>query len=111
MSVKTANLNEIADHEHGHIPYVLLLLYFLERWKETHEGNPPQNYKQKGEFRKTVQAAARTNNPEGGEENFDEAANAVLKSLSPPETSSGLRKILETANEKRIDENVSSFPL
>ena len=103
MKVKTAKLDEIADHEHGHIPYVLLLLYFIERWRDFHEGKSPSNYKEKGEFRKMVQAAARTNNPEGGEENFDEAANAVLKSLSPPEVSSRLREIFSIADNTQMD--------
>ena len=103
MKVKTAKLDEIADHEHGHIPYVLLLLYFIERWRDSHEGKSPSNYKEKGEFRKMVQAAARTNNPEGGEENFDEAANAVLKSLSSPEVSSRLREIFSIADNTQMD--------
>lgn len=111
MKVKTAKLDEIADHEHGHIPYVLLLLHFIERWREKHEGKPPSNYKEKGEFRKMVQAAARTNNPEGGEENFDEAANAVLKSLSPPEISSRLREIFSLAKKRQINATVCTFHL
>jgi amyloid beta precursor protein binding protein 1 len=27
------NLSEMDDFEHGHVPYVLILLSFLERWK------------------------------------------------------------------------------
>ena len=39
---------------------------------------------------------ARTSNPEGGEDNYDEAAAAVLKSLNPPSISSGLREVFES---------------
>lgn len=27
------NLSEMDDFEHGHVPYVLILLKFLEQWK------------------------------------------------------------------------------
>lgn len=31
----TLNLPEMDDFEHGHVPYILILLKFLEKWKET----------------------------------------------------------------------------
>ena len=106
MKVKTAKLDDIEDHEHGHIPYVLLLLHFIERWKETRDQKPPSNYQEKSEFRKMVQAAARSDNAEGGEENFDEAVKAVLKSLSRPEISNSLRSVFHTAKMKTLDNAV-----
>jgi NEDD8-activating enzyme E1 regulatory subunit len=92
---QTSNLGHLPDHEHGHVPYLLLLLHYLEIWKESHEGKYPENYREKTEFRSLVAAGVRTNNAEGGEENFDEAVAAVLKSLNPPSIPSGLREILE----------------
>ena len=93
--VKTANLESLSDHEHGHIPYLLLLLYYLEEWKSVHDGKVPQNYKEKSTFRDMVKQGIRKDNPEGGEENYDEAIGAVLKSLNQPDISSGLREIFE----------------
>ncbi len=92
---KTKELALLDEHSHGHIPYVLLLLHFLDEWKASHYSNPPSNYSEKKEFSKLVASGARTSNPEGGEENFDEASAAVLKSLNPPSISSGLREILQ----------------
>jgi amyloid beta precursor protein binding protein 1 len=43
----------------------------------------PGNYKDKIAFRDMVRSGIRTDNPEGGEENFDEAVAAVLKSINP----------------------------
>ncbi|CAG8934436.1 unnamed protein product [Penicillium salamii] len=90
---KLETLETLDDHQHGHVPYILLLLHFLEQWKQTHDGSAPSNYKEKTEFREFVRGQARTSNPEGGEENFDEAVSAVLKTISPFELRSSIRDI------------------
>jgi NEDD8-activating enzyme E1 regulatory subunit len=91
----TAGIDSQDAHTHSHIPYVALLLHYLEQWKSTHDNNAPQTYADKIAFRKTVAASARTDNPEGGEENFDEACAAVLKTISVPSLSSSLREVFE----------------
>lgn len=91
----TKNIDDLDNFEHGHLPYVVILLHHLEQWKATHDGKYPATYKEKTEFRKIVQTAARTNTPEGGEENFDEAAAAVVKTLVAPSLPSGLKEIFE----------------
>ena len=87
-------LETLSDHDHGHVPYLLLLLHYLEKWKASHAGQYPGNYKEKTAFRDLVRAGARAHNVEGGEENYDEAVGAVLKSLNPPSLSSGVRDVL-----------------
>lgn len=89
------HLDSLDDHQHGHVPYLLLLLHYLEIWKQGHGGLYPQNYKEKTAFKEMVRGGARSNNPEGGEENFDEAVAAVLRSINPWSLSSGLREIFE----------------
>ena len=64
-------------------------------------------YRQKKEFKSFVEGKARTDNPEGGEENFDEAAAAILKSLNKPSLPSGLRQIFEDSNTKEPLKDVS----
>ena len=93
--VKTADLENLSEHEHGHIPYLLLLLHYLGEWRVAHDGKAPENYKEKLRFRDMVEQGIRRDNPEGGEENYDEAVAAVLKSLNPPELSGGLREVFE----------------
>lgn len=95
LEKKTEDLDSLSDHDHGHIPYLLILLHFLNVWKASHDGQTPANYSEKKEFKALVESGARKNNPEGGEENFDEAAAAVLKSLNSPSISSGLREVFE----------------
>ena len=106
LRTKTQDLDSLSHHEHSHVPYLLLLLYFLDKWKASHDGKPPASYQEKKAFKIMVEDGARMDNAEGGEENFDEAAAAVLKSLNPPSISSGLREVLESEDAKDINKEV-----
>lgn len=106
---KTEDLDSLSDHDHGHLPYLVLLLHFLDDWKKSHDGNPPSNYSEKKEFKAFIESKARTKNPEGGEENFDEAAAAVLKSLNKPSLPSGLRTIFTELDSRQVDNNSPNF--
>lgn len=88
----TKDIDTLSAHEHGHIPYVVLLLYYLKKWKESHDGYP-STYSDKKAFRDFVSSSARTDNPEGGEENYDEAVAAVLKTVSVPSLSSSVKDV------------------
>ena len=90
----TGDIDNLSPHEHGHLPYLVILLHFLEKWKAEH-GSSPSTYKEKTAFRSLVTAGARTDNPEGGEENFDEAAAAVLKTISAPALSSSVKAVFD----------------
>ncbi|KAK4618616.1 NEDD8-activating enzyme E1 regulatory subunit [Fulvia fulva] len=99
---QTTNMDKMNGEEFAHIPYVCLLLHYLEEWKTTHAGKLPLEYKEKTEFRNLV----RTGSP--SEENFDEACAAVLKSLNPPTPE---RKVLEILNAPEAQQiTVTSAP-
>ncbi|KAL8664936.1 MAG: hypothetical protein Q9202_002645 [Teloschistes flavicans] len=109
METKTSDLDALSDHDHGHVPYLILLLHFLEEWKSSHNGKPPSEYKEKKEFKAFIESRVRRNNPEGGEENFDEAAAAVLKSLNKPSLPSGLADIFAEATQRRAQADCANF--
>jgi amyloid beta precursor protein binding protein 1 len=104
---KTAGLEAMNDHEHGHVPFVLLLLHYIKDWKAAHDGKVPQTYKEKTEFRNLISKVARIDNPEGGEENYDEAVAAVLKSINLPSLSSATREVFEAKESAELSSNVS----
>ncbi|KAH7069015.1 NEDD8-activating enzyme E1 regulatory subunit [Paraphoma chrysanthemicola] len=106
---KTANIDNMSAEDHGHVPYVALLLHYLEEWKKQHDGKVPDNYKEKTEFRSIVSQATRTDSPEGGEENFEEAVAAVLKSLNPPQPSSDVKEIFTAPECLLVREDSPSF--
>ncbi|KAI1176679.1 hypothetical protein F4777DRAFT_597263 [Nemania sp. FL0916] len=87
------SIDTLDDHEHGHLPYVVILLHFLERWRRSHDGKNPTGLKEKKEFSKLVLGGSRTNNPEGGEENFQEAVDAINKNIKVPELEPGLEEV------------------
>ncbi|KAL9000123.1 MAG: hypothetical protein Q9169_001198 [Polycauliona sp. 2 TL-2023] len=106
---KTHNLGTLSNHDHGHVPYLLLLLRFLDDWRGSHDGQIPMEYREKKEFKSFVQSKARTDNAEGGEENFEEAAAAILKSLNKPSLPSGLREVFEDPSSKEPQNDSANF--
>lgn len=106
---KTAGLEQKDNEQHGHVPYLLLLLHYLEKWKSDHAGLPPQDYKEKSEFKKIVQQGTRTHNPEGGEENYDEAVAAVLKSLNPPSVSGAVKDVFAATECQNLSNTVIDY--
>lgn len=90
----TSDLDSSTPEVHGHVPYVALLLHYLSEWKKEH-GALPSTYKEKTTFRSMVAAGARTDTAEGGEENYDEAVAAVLKTISAPTLPSAVREVFE----------------
>ncbi|KAI2776182.1 hypothetical protein F4815DRAFT_364435 [Daldinia loculata] len=104
----TKDIDALDDHEHGHLPYVVILLHYLEEWRQSHNGQNPTSYNDKTAFNKFVLSKARTNNPEGGEENFQEAATAINKNIKAPELEPGVQEVFnhKVANEIELQ---SSF--
>jgi amyloid beta precursor protein binding protein 1 len=65
--------------DHGHIPYVYILVRALDDWKTAHDGLPPQTYAEKQEFKSLLNAQKRTLD----EENFDEAVAQSYRAWTP----------------------------
>jgi amyloid beta precursor protein binding protein 1 len=93
VTKKLENLDAMDDHDHGHVPWLLLMLYYLEQWKKDHDGKVPTNYDQKKEFQKYLTLHQRTSSAAGPEENFDQAIGAVLKSLNNTTAPYAVRQI------------------
>ncbi|KAK5060195.1 hypothetical protein LTR84_010080 [Exophiala bonariae] len=103
------DITNLSDHDHGHVPYILLLLHYLREWKTSHDDKYPSNFKEKTEFRDFVRSGTRTSNPEGGEENYDEATAAVLKSIAAPPVGSGCKNLFSMAQTTEIGPGSSNF--
>lgn len=102
---KTSNLKTLSEHEIGHLPYLLLLLHYLDQWRAAHDGNAPSSYKEKSEFRDTVKRAA----PSPDEENYAEAVAAVLKSLNPSTPPSSALAVLTAPETQNLQPTSASF--
>ncbi|KAL7933570.1 hypothetical protein V8C35DRAFT_322490 [Trichoderma chlorosporum] len=94
-SEMTKDIDNLDHHDHGHLPMVVILLYYLGIWKQEHGGAYPTSYRDKTEFRQLISKVTRRNNPEGGEENFDEAFAAVMQHVTLPPIPSSLKQVFE----------------
>ncbi|KAI0433657.1 hypothetical protein F5Y09DRAFT_54233 [Xylaria sp. FL1042] len=101
-------IETLDDHEHGHLPYVVILLHFLEQWRQSHDGKNPTTPKEKKEFGRLVMSGTRTNNPEGGEENFQEAVDAINKNIKVSELEPGLEEVFNHQVASEVEQK-SSF--
>lgn len=101
---KTANLDSLGAADLAHVPYLLLLLHFLDQSRSSHNGEIPSNSKEKQQFRDLVRAAGPPN-----EENFEEAANAVLRTVKPSTPPSSLLAVLQSSEAQNLTAASSSF--
>lgn len=91
----TSVIDSLDDHDHGHLPLVVILLHYLSVWKKTHGGAYPATYADKIAFRGLIADAMRKDNPERGEENFEEAMSAVMKHVTLPSVPGSLQQVFE----------------
>lgn len=69
------DLDSLESHEHGHVPYPIVLYHCLKEWRESHDHTIPKTYGEKQAFQQLVRSKRRNEN----EVNFDEAIqNAYL---------------------------------
>jgi NEDD8-activating enzyme E1 regulatory subunit len=61
--------------DHGHIPYVYILIQVLDKWKKSHDGNPPKTMAEKKEFKANILSMRKKLD----EENFEEAESQAFK--------------------------------
>ena len=92
-------LDEITDSkEHGHIPYVIILLQALEKWKESYD-EAPTTYDEKEEFRSMVKSMA---NDYGNELNFQEAHDHAHLAWIESKISDDSQLVLERCTEEEF---------
>ena len=95
--VSSIDLDSMSKKDHSHTPYLVVLMKLLDKWKATHDGFMPKNYKEKKAFKETILAAIRKkdNGQPEEEENFEEALKQVNSSLVSSSVPTEVRKILD----------------
>lgn len=77
------NLPSLSSIEHAHVPFVVLLLQAISRWKDGHGGKAPTTFEEKETFKSMLQGMAW--GPIGHEMNFLEAIENAYKVYTRPE--------------------------
>ncbi|KAF9998797.1 NEDD8-activating enzyme E1 regulatory subunit [Modicella reniformis] len=73
---KSFNFETEDGLEFGHIPYVAILLKYMEEWRNEHGGEIPSTYAAKNQLKANIRSGMRS--PD--DENFEEAIGSVLRS-------------------------------
>ncbi|KAH9810403.1 hypothetical protein DFH28DRAFT_985850, partial [Melampsora americana] len=77
--VHSFDFQKMDNHEHSHVPAVVIMIHFLEVFKSTHDGQLPKTSAERDELKKLIQAEKRN----ADEENFDEAVGMIWKACRP----------------------------
>jgi amyloid beta precursor protein binding protein 1 len=73
------NLEYLSPSDLAHVPYVILLLIHIQKWRNEHNGNLPKDLDEKRAFKQQIADAKGSDDPE----NFDEAVAAVWRLATP----------------------------
>lgn len=80
--IDSINLDEMSFKDHCHVPYLIILYKYLEKWILMH-GALPRTYKDKQQLRDMIKSGMRRDEQDSSnsEENFEEAMKAVNKCI------------------------------
>ncbi|KAJ3508486.1 hypothetical protein NMY22_g16596 [Coprinellus aureogranulatus] len=92
LSIDFENM-DVTDH--GHVPYVYILVRVLEEWKRSHGGNPPRTQDEKAEFKKIIGKMRK----KADEENFEEAEAQAYKCWSNTVVPFDIKSLFGTPSE------------
>lgn len=89
------NLDEMSFKDHCHVPYLVILYKYLQKWIFEH-GRLPEIYSDKQQLRIMIQRGMRRDEHDSSnsEENFEEAMKAVNTSIKPSGVPDSVRNIL-----------------
>ncbi|KAF8548622.1 hypothetical protein OG21DRAFT_1516114 [Imleria badia] len=92
--------------EHGHVPYVVILVRVLEDWKKSHDGQPPK-MSERQEFKKRILAMK----IKSDEENFDEAEAQAYRCWTETKVPSEIASLFEdpAISPEALRQNPSPF--
>ncbi|KAG0332286.1 NEDD8-activating enzyme E1 regulatory subunit [Podila horticola] len=88
---KSFDFNTQDSLEFGHIPYVAILLKYMEEWKAEHNDTIPQNYAEKNQLKANIRSGMRTID----DENFDEAFNSALRACNPTVVPNNINELFQ----------------
>lgn len=109
--MESIDLNAVDDTKHSNVPFLVILYKYLQKWRESHDGKIPKNYREKEEFKKTIRDGIRCST-EGvplDEENFDEAVQNVNSLIIPYKIPGSVQEILNDPSCTSITPESNNF--
>ncbi|KZT64805.1 hypothetical protein DAEQUDRAFT_717458 [Daedalea quercina L-15889] len=84
------DLDSLDPTEHGHVPFVIILVKAVGEWKDSHDGKLPSTMPERKEFKEHVVAMRKKID----EENFDEAEAQAWRIWSDPPVPNAVQSLL-----------------
>ena len=91
------DLDTCDNTAHVNVPYLVVLYKYIQKWKETHNGEMPKAYKEKKELKAMIKSGIRRN-ADGvplEEDNFQEAVKNLNSSVVATQIPSTVQQILD----------------
>ncbi|KAG8913827.1 hypothetical protein FRC01_004365, partial [Tulasnella sp. 417] len=79
------NFDKMDVTDHGHIPFVVILVRVLQEWKNDHAGKAPNTYAEKQEFKQRIVKMKKKDDEENFDEAFAQAYKAWTNTIVPSE--------------------------
>jgi amyloid beta precursor protein binding protein 1 len=91
------DLDALSSIDHAHVPFVVLLLKAMDKWKAQHGGAMPSAFADKMAFKQSLLGMAW--GPPGHEVNFLEAADSAYRAYAPPLVPEEVAAVLRVAKQ------------
>ncbi|XP_043514722.1 NEDD8-activating enzyme E1 regulatory subunit [Frieseomelitta varia] len=108
--VDSVNLDALSFKDHSHVPYLIVLYKFLEKWILS-KGELPKSYKEKNQLKQMIREGMRRdeNDISNSEENFEEAVKAVNTCVGCTEIPENVTNVLNDDQCINLTAKSSSF--
>lgn len=100
------DLDLLNDQEHSHVPYIVIFIKALDRWRSTHGGQAPLTYSDKKQFRAYVQSLSRNFQLET---NFIDADAAHLRPHQKTDIPDSIKQLIRINEERELTHDTSIF--
>lgn len=86
------DMESLDSLQHGHTPYVVILIKALDAWRQSHDNKLPKSFEEKDEFKGTIKKMAKDFSKEA---NFNEAVENAYKAFSYQAVPDMIQEILD----------------
>jgi len=92
--VDSFNIEELSDVQHGHLPYVVILIQAIDAFKKAHNNSLPSTAEEKNDFKRMVMQGQRNDK----EQNYSEALDNAYKAWIPYTIPDAMQDVLALNN-------------
>jgi len=101
----SVDMSTLNSQEHSHVPFLVILLQLVKKWKDQHGGKLPETSSDKSAFKSEILKGSKG----PSESNFPEAYKAHFKATTPTKIPSAVQAILNDPKATNITAQSSDF--